>query len=1541
MIPLSFAQRRLWFVGRLEGAGAAYNVPLVLRVSGGLDRGALGRAVADVVGRHESLRTVFEEVGGEPFQRVVPVGEAVPSVVWREVSEGEVARGVASVCGYVFDLAGELPVRVEVLSAGPAECVVIVLVHHVACDGWSLEPLGRDLAVAYGACVAGVAPSWVELPVQYADYALWQRELLGSADDPGSVLARQSAFWRGVLAGLPEELVLPVDRPRPAVASHRGGSVSFSVDAVVHGRLSVLARECGATPFMVVQAALAVLLTRMGAGTDIPLGTVVAGRTDEALDDLVGCFVNTLVLRTDTSGDPTFRQLLHRVREFDLQAFSNQDVPFEYLVDVIRPERSLSRHPLFQVMLAFNNASEPDLRLPGLETVLESADNGEAKFDLAFHLAERRDATGAPLGIDGAVEYSSDLFQSETAGRLGERLVALLNEVCASPDCRISSVELLSDEERLSLEAWNSAVWHHPPVRMPDLFEQQAARSPQAIALLSEHTELTYAQLNARANRFAHLLASRGIGPEQTVAVLLPRSAERVVAILAVVKAGSAFLPIDPDLPVERIAFMLADAAPSLVLTEAAVAPRMPGTHSTLLLGEPDLLLELDDHADTDLTDEHRCQPLLPGHPAYLIFTSGSTGRPKAVVVDHHGVFALATTQVDRFAITADARVLQFSSPGFDASVMELLMAYAAGATLVVPSSGPLVGEALAEALLSWSVTHTLIPPAALATLPDGSYPHLRTLVVGGEACPPGLVDRWSRGRSMFNAYGPTESTVCATIAGPLSGDAAPPIGKPVAGTRAQVLDAALRPVPPGVVGELYLAGVGIARGYSGRSGLTGERFVADPFGTAGSRMYRTGDLARWTVDGQLEYRGRADQQVKVRGFRIELGEIETVLAQHPDVIQAVVTVREDQPGVRRLVGYIVSSKVEAPTPEDLRSHLGSALPDYMVPAAFVALDAVPVNSSGKVDRAALPVPSFSEDTERHPVSWAEQTLCKLFAEVLGLERVGMDSGFFALGGDSISSIRLVSRAREEGVLITPRDVFEQQTVTRLATVATDRAEPAAALLDDEPLGAVPLTPVMQWMSDRGGLVDRFSQGAVLRTPVGAGITDLAQTLNAVTDHHDMLRARLVLDEGEQPVIEVPHRGSVDASRYLKRWDVSHMEDGSDALRAAAVEASEQAQGLLDPGSGEMVQAVWLDAGPDRAGLLVLVIHHLVVDGVSWRILLPDLAVAWQAVKASRTPELPAVGTSFRGWSRLLSEQAAAPTRRREAERWREMLAQPEPVFGVRPLDPAHDKVATCDSIALELPPERTAPLLSTVPQSLQIGVGDLLLAGLALTVARWRGESSVLVDVEGHGREDVLAGVDLSRTVGWFTSIRPVRFELDSVNIAAALAGGPALGRAADLVAESMRAFPDNGIGHGMLRYLDSRTAAELADVARPQICFNYLGRFAAPDTGDWTLADEGEALTRAPDPELAVGHALEIDVVVRDTRDGPRLRAVWSWPVDLFPREEVQQAAELWLEALTAFSDHATSEGVAHEGVTLGFLSQDELDAFEDGLISDWETR
>ncbi|MEU2565153.1 amino acid adenylation domain-containing protein, partial [Streptomyces longispororuber] len=1563
MIPLSFAQRRLWFIDRLEGPSATYNVPFVLHLDGALDVDALRLALRDVVTRHESLRTLFVEDGeGRPVQRIEPADGLFGDLPVVDVAPEGVDAAVAEAASYRFDLSHEIPVRVRLLRSGPRRHVLVLVVHHAAADGESVAPLSRDLATAYTARARSQEPDWPELPVQYKDYTLWQREYLGDTDDPTSVLSTQLAYWRRELAGAPQQLRLPTDRPRPSKASHEGDVVPFTIDADLAAAVAEVGGRRGLTQAMVMQSALAMLLHHLGAGEDVPIGATVAGRTDEALLDLVGFFVNTWVLRTDLSGNPTLEQVLDRVQDKALGAYENQDVPFERLVEALNPERSTAYHPFFQVMFSWQSVAHVELDLPDLAVTLEAVANKTAKFDLEFNFSA--DEQGR---VTCVLEYATDLFDRATVEEMGARFVRILRALADDPTTRLGAVDVLSPAERGVLAGRNETAEPTPELTVAQLFERQAGLTPDAVAVTTEFQDLTYRELDERANRLAHELIRRGAGPETLVGLSLPRTADLVTALLGILKSGAAYVPIDPRYPSARLGHILSEARPQLILTDTDTESVLPADDSAprLRLDELDLG---GGAADLPATG------LLPDNTAFVMYTSGSTGKPKGVAVTHRGVVNGVTRLAAVVGVEAGCRMLAGTSINFDVSVFEIVTTLSVGGTVEVVRDPLVVAERG-----GWSGSVISSVPSVFAELLDqvGGKIQADTVVFGGEALSAALVERAREaipGVRVVNPYGQTESFYATAFQAQEGwrGSAGAPIGVPLGNMRTYVLGAGLKPVAPGVVGELYVAGE-VARGYFGQAGLTAERFVADPYGPAGQRMYRTGDLARWNDQGQLEYAGRDDAQVKVRGFRIEPGEVEAALTAHPGVAKAAVVTRQHQ-GSTQLVGYVVAAHLWESEPgamadvgdldvdltaavssRELRRFVAGRLPEFMVPSVFVMLDKLPLDPNGKLDRRALPEPEFTGSAYRAPRNPVEEVLAGVYADVLGLERVGIDDDFFAVGGDSIRSIQVVARARAQGVEVTPRQIFEARTVAELAEAAAGDAEAGPVLeeLDGGGTGFAPLLPIGHWLQELGTGIDRFTMSMAVDLPTGMDEAALVATLSAVVDRHDMLRSRLVT--GETPGLEVSGPGTVAVAPLVHRvaTDGTWGEDWNERAAAELDAATDR----LDAAAGVMAQFVWFDAGAERAGRLLLVLHHLVVDGVSWSILLPDLASAWRDVRDGRTPELAPVGTSARRWAHALTAEAASAERGAELALWRSAVAGPDPVLGSRPLDPAVDTVATVAHVRKDLPVAATEALLTTLPAAYRGGVNDGLLTALALAVATWRErrgveESSLLLRLEGHGREEAAApGADLSRTVGWFTSMYPVRLDVAGVDVAEALAGGAAAGAAVKAVKEQLLAVPDKGIGYGLLRYLNPQTADILKRYDTGQISFNYLGHYAGSGSMPENLQGLGftqvegtTELLAELDADMPALAALNVTAYVADGEQGPRLVTRLDFPSGLFTQAEVEELAELWRTALEGLARHAAAPeagGLTPSDVPLVEVGQRDLDTWEEtyaGLADVW---
>nr|WP_232003292.1 non-ribosomal peptide synthetase [Mycobacterium sp. 1465703.0] len=1497
VLPLTPVQQGLLFhTSFAPGLDDLYTVQLGITINGALDAHRLREAVQTVVNRHPNLVARFCEGFGEPLQ-VIP---AKPVIAWQDIelnrvgghADQQIERLCAAERAAVCDLADKPTFRAALIRTAEDQYRLVLTIHHIVADGWSLPILMREVFGSYYGERLPAAPS-------YRSFVTWL---------DGQDRSVAQGVWHDVMAGFetPTLIGTPGQVGRRDVAS-------FRVSAETTAALTELARSCHTTVSTVLQGAWAQLLMWLTGHHDVAFGTAVSGRPTEVpgSESIVGLMINTVPVRANASAGSTVADLLEQ-----LQRVHNEILEYEYLA---LPEihRATGHDQLFDTLFLYEN-------YPIDAGALLGAD------DLVITDFTSREYNHYPLSVVATpghelslrVEFDTDAFDRAVIDTLIDRLQQVLAAMIADPARQLSSIDLLDRGEHDRLDEWgNRAMLAEPEMSamsIPELFATQAAvRAPETVAISYGDRSWTYREVEESANRLAHLLIPQGVGPGTRVALLLPRTPEAVVAILAVLKTGAAYVPIDPTVPAARMEFVLGDSAPVAVVTNADVRSRLKGSGL--------LLIDIDDLAVT--TQPETALPAVEAESiAYIVYTSGTTGTPKGVAVPHHNVTRLLDSLDAQ--LTLGQVWTQCHSLAFDFSVWEIFGSLLYGGRLVmVPDSVVRSPEELHALLVREQVNVLSQTPSAFYVLQTadglasrlGQQLELQSVVFGGEALEPQRLKTWLNHHPgpprLINLYGITETTVHASFREIVDGDvdsSASPIGVPLAHLAFFVLDGWLRQVPAGVVGELYVAGAALAAGYVGRPGLSSTRFVACPFGAPEARMYRTGDLVSWGADGQLCYVGRADEQVKIRGYRIELGEIQVALAALDGVDHVAVIAREDRPGDKRLVGYITGTA----DPTEIRTALADRLPAYMVPTAIVVLEALPLTVNGKLDVRALPAPEYQDvDHYRAPSSAVEEILAGIYAQILGVQRVGVDDSFFDLGGDSILSMQVVARARAAGVMCRPRDVFVEQTVARLAQVATVVADGEGGVVD-EGTGSVVATPIMRWLHSVKGPVEQFNQTMVLQAPAGVTQADAVVVLQSLLDRHATLRLRVEDDGTGGWLLWVSEAGTVDAAGCV---------DTVDALSADALVA---ARSRLDPGTGAMLRAVWAES----TNQLALIVHHLSVDGVSWRILLEDLNIAWAQHRSGQPVALPAPGTSFARWSSLLAEYAQSADVMAQAEAWRQVAAIPAALPPVQP----EDTYVSAGQLSVSLDAETTRQLLGEAPAAFHSGVQDILLIAFGLAWTQFLSASTpIVIDVEGHGRQEELAPhVDLSRTVGWFTTKYPVALKfggpVGGLSWGQVMAGDDALSALIKDAKEQLRALPD-GLTYGLLRYL----APEL-DLGGPDpvIGFNYLGRLGgAADLSSelWRLTENSFSLGGAAGAvEMPLAHTVELNAGTMDTEAGPQLQANWTWARSALDDKQVSWLSELWFDALAGICAHVRGGGggLTPSDIAPARLTQQDID-------------
>ncbi|MGM0887833.1 MAG: non-ribosomal peptide synthase/polyketide synthase [Bacillota bacterium] len=1476
-IPLSYAQQRLWFIDQFTPNSALYNMPIVCHLTGNWVPEALETGWNQLLERHESLRTVFHEVDGHPVQQIQPyafrsLSQMDLTALSPEEREREMEQLIQNEVEAPFDLGQGPLIRGQIIQIAE-EWILICTMHHIISDGWSMEILLQEWMAFYEDAVGGKPVELAPLPVQYADFAQWQREWLKE-----EVLDQQLAYWKEELSGELPVLMLPMDRPRPAEQTHSGSTHTVLLSRSLRDKLNELSRQEGSTLFMTLLASYQSFLSRYTGQSDILVGSPIANRNYRELEGLIGFFVNTLVYRADLSGAPTFQELLYQVRTKALRAYEYQDVPFEKIVEVIQPERSISHSPIFQTMFTLQNTKQDLPKLHGRSLEAMEIHASIAKFDLSLSAAEVEE------GLVLSFVYKTDLFDVVTIRHMAEHFENWLNEIVEHPDKSLTKLTILSEVEQQLLEEWNdNAVAYPRESVIHKLFEDQVDRTPDTVAVVDENHQLTYRELNEKANQLAHYLQKCGIGTESLVGLCFQRSVEMIVGLMGIWKAGAAYVPLDSSYPESRLRYILEDTGIQVLVTNEALKGWIPDEVEVVCLDRDQAMISRESTLSPicEVTGENL---------AYVIYTSGSTGNPKGALVQHHSVLNLSyglQKEVFSHETPTNMRVGLNASIAFDVSVQQLQMLLYGSSLYIIPNevrSDP-------QQFLSYIRENKLemfdMTPSLLQLLIDGGLletndgVHVPSKVlVGGEAIMPSLWEQLVEEDHIhfYNVYGPTECTVDATCYRIKKDSKRVTIGRPLPNVQAYVLDGNRLPVPVGVTGELYIGGAGLARGYLNRPELTSERFISHPF-KEGERLYRTGDLVKYLPDGNLDYIGRLDNQVKIRGFRIELGEIEATLQEHLSVKEAVVMVREDQPGDKRLVAYVVGEGRK----EEWREYLKAQLPSHMVPAYFVEMEELPLTLNGKIDRKTLPVPDRqgTEGGYVAPRNKREQILTMIWERVLGTKPIGIHENFFEIGGDSILSIQIVSRAKQAGLQLTPKQMFEHQTISELAQAVKEeqgvQAEQGAVT------GDLILTPIQQWFFEQNHPnPHHWNQSMFFRTKERLDIVLLEKSVRNLLIHHDALRLRYErLPDGAW---KQRNEGIEEQSTLT----VISLEEVPQAEWHRVIQAEiDTAQASVHLHTGPLMRMVYFDEGEKRPGRLFWAIHHLAVDGVSWRILLEDLQTGYNQASQAQKIQLPTKSTSFKAWSEKLRHYAESGIVQEVRDYWERQSEQEGAMIPVDATleDPAN---TATEEITVVLDKKETRALLQEFSSTHRVQINEVLLAALVQATAAWTGHHTLTLDLEGHGREEIIEDVDLSRSVGWFTSIYPVHLNITGANTPIA---------ALKAVKEQVRQIPNKGVDYGILRYLNPALRERFQSQITPSISFNYLGQFDQMFSNDAMFAPETGFTRLDHAPGSKRSHLIDVIGIVTDGK----LHFTWVYNVGQFAKSTIQSVSENMLHQLS----------------------------------------
>ncbi len=1483
VFPASFAQKRLWFLDQLEPGSPFYNLPYAVRLTGQLNIDLLEQSFQIIVRQHEALRTSLLTVDGEPVQVINPDANLqITSINLQNLPKHqreEQARKIAIEEVKRPFVLSECPLfRVKLLQINEQNYILLLTIHHVIFDGWSIGILLKELAVVYQNLSDNQPADLPDLQLQYADYSVWQQEYL-----QGEVLEKQLAYWKQQLDHI-STLQLPTDNPRSALQTFQGKTYSWQIPQDLTNSLEILSQKAGVTLFMTLLTAFNTLLYRYTNQDDIVVGSAIANRNWAESEAIIGLFVNTLALRTQIKNNPSFSELLNQVKDTTLKAYDHQDLPFEKLVDELEIERDLSRNPLFQVWFALHNFPIPILQIGDLTLTPIELERGTTQFDLSLdiYIGEK--------GLTAAIEYSTELFEQTTISRMVEHFHTLLYGIVANPQAKIYELPLLTDREKKQLLVeWNNnqTDWQETQT-IHQLFVEKAANKPNATAVVFNQEKLTYQQLNQRVDKLAQKLVAIGVKPRVRVGICLQRCFDMLIAPLAVLKAGGAYVPLDPAYPVERLSWMMEDARVEVLLTQTKLVDILAVENLQLLC------------LDTDWQVVNVPLPTVnPSDLAYVIYTSGSTGKSKGVMVEHHSLVNAFFAWEAAYQLSSLSSHLQMASFAFDVCTGDLIRALCSGAKLVLcPREFLLEPEKLYHLMVTEKVDCAEFVPAVLRHLMQyleqsgQSLDWMRLLICGSDSW---YGSEYNRFRSfcgsqtrLINSFGVTEATIDSCYfetTQDLPNHSLVPIGRAFANTQLYILDSNLQPVPIGVPGELYIGGAGVARGYLNRPQLTQSRFIQHPFSKQPSdKLYKTGDLVRYLANGEIEYLGRNDNQVKIRGYRIELAEIETVLASHPTVKENVVIVREDEPGKQRLVAYVVPIQKSNLYTQELRQLIKQKLPNYMVPSAFVILDALPITPNGKLDRRSLPIPENNklETTENFvPAQNPLQIqLLQIWTEVLGIQNIGIYDNFFDLGGDSILSIQVVAKANQQSLQLTPKQLFQHQTIAELATVIG--TSPIIESEQGSVTGSLPLTPIQQWFFQEDfSQPHHYNQANLLRVKSAINPELLQQAVQKLILHHDALRIKFTKTDSDWQQVN----SGDDVTAEVIQYDFSKLSEIEQQSQIKTI--SEKSQASLDLNKPPLMKVVLFNLGENKDSRLLFIIHHLLVDGVSWRILLEDFQTAYTQLSQGKEIKLPRKTTAYKQWSQRLINYAQSSEIEPEINYW---LTQNHHNITNLPIDfnRGNNNVESTVRVSITLRESETKTLLYDIPSAYRTQINEVLLTALSQTFTNWTGENSLLIDLEGHGREPLFTDVDLSRTVGWFTSVFPVYLNWDK---------NSDLIQILKAVKEQLRLIPNQGIGYGLLRYLGRKQIIEnLQKLPQAEVSFNYLGQFNQFSEESQFLTPATEAIGLVQSPQAKRSYLIEIDCLVINDK----LQIDWTYSQNLHQKTTIEKLAQGFIDAL-----------------------------------------